>query len=476
MIGQDVDHIYVGGTRRTANARERIVLTDPATESRVASVVDGDTADVAAAAAAARAALPEWAAAFPAERAARIAALADAYDERREEIAGLVTAQNGAVISRSRRTNGTRPVATYRHFADMAHALRVETPATSGSGLVRREPMGVMGAIIPWNAPQSLLAHKLGPALAAGCTAVIKPSPETSLDSLLIGELAESAGFPAGVINVVTGGRSTGAAIVEASGIDMISFTGSTAAGRSIAARCGELLKPVIAELGGKSAAVVLDDADLDLFAEKLISTTLPNTGQVCYSCTRVIVPREQFNEALDLIVETINKAVLGDPRDPASDFGPLVNATQRSRVEEYIASARYEGARLVLGGGRPPALATGYYVQPTVLVDVHRTMRVFREEIFGPVLVVVPHDGDEDATRIANDSSYGLGGAVFSRDVERAVDVARRMETGSISINGQDRSEDAPSYGYKDSGVGGNSDIEAHLQLKSIAWPTERD
>nr|EJI95737.1 aldehyde dehydrogenase family protein [Rhodococcus sp. JVH1] len=462
----------MNGAWQTAHSTDRIDLIDPATESWVASVVDGDAEDVAMAAAAARDALPGWAETSSTERANLIAALADAYDQRREEFASLVTAQNGAVISRSRRTNGTRPVALYRHYAEVARTFRAEAPGPNAQGIVRREPIGVVGIIIPWNAPQSLLAHKLGPALAAGCTVVVKPSPETSLDSLLIGEIATSVGFPAGVINVVTGGRTTGSALVEEHGIDMISFTGSTSAGRAIAARCGELLKPVVAELGGKSAAIVLDDADLSLFAEKLIATCLPNTGQVCYSCTRVIVPRSRFDEVLEVVTTTLGDAVLGSPQDPAASFGPLASATQRERVEEYIDSARAEGARVVLGGGRPAGLSTGYYVEPTVLIDVDRTMRVFREEIFGPVLVVVPHDGDEDAIRIANDSSYGLGGAVFSEDIERATDVARRMQTGGISINGQERSEAAPSSGYKDSGLGGDAGVDAHVQFKSIAWP----
>lgn len=474
MIGEQLGHVYIGGRRVLAHSQQRISLTNPATEEWVADVVDADAADVATAATAARRALPAWAAASADERANKVAALANLYESSQEEIAQLVTAQNGAVISRSRRTNGARPVALYRHFAEVARSLATEEPLPDASGIVRREPIGVVGIIIPWNAPQSLLAHKLGPALAAGCTVVIKPSPETSLDSLLIGELATAAGLPDGVVNVVTGGRETGAAMVEDEQIDMISFTGSTGAGRSIASRCGELLKPVLAELGGKSAAIVLDDADLTTFADKLISTCLPNTGQVCYSCTRVIVPRDRFDEVLEVVTGTLEAAVLGRPEDPDAAFGPLVSAAQRDRVEGYVASARSEGARVVLGGGRPAGFATGFYVEPTVIVDVARTMRVFREEIFGPVLVVVPHDGDDDAIQIANDSSYGLGGAVFGQDRVRAIAVARRMETGTISINGTDRGVGAPEYGFKDSGLGGNPGVEAYSQMKSIAVPVD--
>lgn len=469
MIGRRHSHIYVGGVWRKADTDAIIDLTDPATEDWVGSVPDGNSADVASAAIAARAALPAWAEAPSNDRATLIAALADGFDERREEIARLVTAQNGAVISRSRRTNGTRPIALYRHYAEEAGSFEPEVASADGKGIVRREPVGVVGIIIPWNAPQSLLAHKLAPALAAGCTVVVKPAQETSLDSLLIGELAAAVGFPPGVINVVTGGRLTGAAVVDDSNIDMVSFTGSTGAGRAIASRAGHLLKPVIAELGGKSAAVLLDDADLELFSENLVTTCLPNTGQVCYSCTRVIAPRARFGDVLDVVTSSLASAQVGDPLDPKTVFGPLVSAAQRARVEDYIDSARAEGARVILGGGRP-SNPTGFYVEPTVIVDVDRTMRVFREEIFGPVLVVVPHGGDEDATRVANDSSYGLGGAVFSRDVERATAVARNMQTARISINARDHGVSDPADGYKDSGVGGSLDISSYLRLKSIA------
>lgn len=469
MIGRRHSHIYVGGVWRKADSDAIIDLTDPATEDWVGSVPDGNSADVASAAIAARAALPAWAEAPSNDRATLIAALADGFDERREEIARLVTAQNGAVISRSRRTNGTRPIALYRHYAEEAGSFEPEVASADGKGIVRREPVGVVGIIIPWNAPQSLLAHKLAPALAAGCTVVVKPAQETSLDSLLIGELAAAVGFPPGVINVVTGGRLTGAAVVDDSNIDMVSFTGSTGAGRAIASRAGHLLKPVIAELGGKSAAVLLEDADLELFSDNLVTTCLPNTGQVCYSCTRVIAPRARFGDVLDVVTSSLASAQVGDPLDPKTVFGPLVSAAQRARVEDYIDSARAEGARVILGGGRP-SNPTGFYVEPTVIVDVDRTMRVFREEIFGPVLVVVPHGGDEDATRVANDSSYGLGGAVFSRDVERATAVARNMQTARISINARDHGVSDPADGYKDSGVGGSLDISSHLRLKSIA------
>ena len=463
--------MFVGGTFEPTSTSEHLPVVDPATEETVGSIADGTEDDVARAVAAARAALVDWRETSPRERAGHLRALAGVFSERSEDMAALVTLQNGSVIKRSRRTNGTRPVAAYRYNARLADTLQVEAElGPDDPSLVRREPVGVVGAIVPWNAPQSLLAAKLGPALAAGCTVVVKPSPETSLDTFLLAEMLTEIGLPPGVVNVVTGGRETGAAIVRHPDVDKVSFTGSTAAGRTIASTCGEMLKSVTAELGGKSAAVVLDDADLDVVAANLISTCLPNTGQVCYSSTRILAPRSRFAEVSDLVVETLGAAVVGDPKDPASDFGPLVSEAQRQRVEGYIRSAIAEGAQVALGGGRPSGLPTGYYVEPTVLVDVHREMRVFREEIFGPVVVVVPFDDDADAVRVANDSSYGLGGAVFSTDVERATAVARRMETGNVSVNGKDRSDATPAFGYKDSGVGGDPGLPGYLQLKGIS------
>ncbi|MET0456921.1 MAG: aldehyde dehydrogenase family protein [Mycobacterium sp.] len=465
--------MFVDGDWRTAHSTTRIDLIDPATEKWIASVTDGDHRDVAVAAAAARAAASKWGRSTPAERADLLEALANAFERRQDEMACLVTAQNGSVLSRSRRTNGARPVALYRHYANVARAFRPETTDTAAGGIVRREPLGVVGVIIPWNAPQSLLANKIGPALAAGCTVVVKPAAETSLDSLLLAEMATSAGFPPGVINVVTGGRETGSAVVGCEEVDMISFTGSTPAGREIAARCGQSLTPLLAELGGKSAAVVLEDADLDVLAAKLIATCLPNTGQVCYACTRIIAPRTCFGDVMDVVTDTMAHARIGDPLDSGVEFGPLVSEAQRRRVEGFVASARAEGATTALGGGRPPELTSGFYVEPTVLIDVDRSMRVFREEIFGPVVVVVAHDGDDDAVRIANDSSYGLGGAVFSRDASRAVEASRHLQTGGVSINGADRAASVPFYGYKDSGLGGVPGLDAHLAFKFVAGAT---
>jgi acyl-CoA reductase-like NAD-dependent aldehyde dehydrogenase len=466
--------LFVDGGFVPAHSTRSLPLISPASEEEIGSIRDCGASDLDRAVASAQSALPAWRETSVAERGRLLAVLADLFEDHVEEITSLVSQQNGSVITRSRSSNGILPLATYRAHAALAAGFEaerlVETP--SGRSLVRREPIGVVGAIVPWNAPQILLAGKLAPALLAGCTVVAKPSPETSLDALLLAELAIEAGLPPGVLNIVTGGRETGMALVEHPGTDKIAFTGSTLAGRIIARTCGELLKPVTAELGGKSAAVVLDDADLAQFSAALISTCLPNTGQVCYSCTRVLAPRSRFDEVLDAVVTRLEAARLGEPADPASEFGPLVTARQRERVESYIASGLAEGARLVLGGGRPKEFPVGYYVEPTVFVDVTSSMRIFREEIFGPVLVVMAYDDDDDAVRIANDSTYGLGGSVFSADVTRATELARRVATGKIAVNAAPGAPGIVTDGYKDSGFGGLDSIEAYLQTKAIPLP----
>lgn len=471
----DSPKLFIGGEYVSATSTEIVPLINPATEEQIGSVVDSNGADVARAVGAARDALPEWRDTSPERRGAYLTALAEVFDGRRDEMAALVSRHNGTVLSRSRQSNAARPIDIYRYHGELSRSFPWETVVDTGRGssaIVRREPVGVVGAIVPWNAPQTLAAQKLAPALLAGCTVVWKPSPETSLDAFLLSEMLNEVGVPPGVVNIVTGGRGTGEHVVAHPGVDKVSFTGSTAAGRAVAATCGQMLKPVTAELGGKSAAVLLEDAPLDLFARSLIGTCLPNTGQVCYSCTRILAPRKRLEEVLDVVVETLSKATVGDPMDPRSDFGPLASAAQRTRVEGYIQSGLQDGARLLLGGGRPAQLPVGYYVEPTVFTDVTPDMLIFREEVFGPLLVVVPYDDDDDAVRLANDSSYGLGGSVFSRDLDRAKDIARRMETGSVLINGEQRSERIPLYGYKDSGVGGDASLGAYLNIKSISGP----
>ena len=465
------DELFVGGRFVPAHGTQRQPIVNPATEREVGQAAVADAADVSAAVGAARAALPGWRELTFAERGDYLGALADGFKSRGEEMATLVTTESGAVITRSRQANAAGPAGTYRYHAKLAQDYEQEIVYESGGRrtVLRREPVGVVGAITPWNTPEGVLAIQIAPALLAGCTVVVKPSPETSLDPLVLGEIAAAAGLPPGVINVVTGGVETGAALVGHPGTDKITFTGSTATGRKIAALCGEQLKPVTLELGGKSAAIVLDDADIDTFAAGVLTTCIPNTGQNCTSNARILVSRRRFDEVVNVVLDQLGKAALGDPMDPASEFGPLVSARQRDRVEGYIRSGTDEGARIILGGGRPAEFPVGYYVEPTVFLDVTRSMRIFREEIFGPVLVVVPYEDEDEAVEIANDSEYGLSGSVFSADREHAVAVARRLETGGVRINGQKGVEGVSGYTYKDSGAGGGREVPAYLNLKAI-------
>jgi aldehyde dehydrogenase (NAD+) len=454
----------------------RIQLVNPTTEEPLGTVPEADAADVDAAVKAAAGALrdPEWRDASPARRGALLRRLADALERRAEPLARLITTENGMPLKMVRWGNVGGAAASYRYFATLADGLTVEEPRRSArtTTLVRREPVGVVGIIAPWNGPQILVAWKLGPALAAGCAVVLKPAPETSLDAEVLAEAAAEAGYPPGVLNVITGGRETGTALVEHPGVAKIAFTGSTAAGRDIAARCGAALKPVTLELGGKSAAIVLDDADLAAFHRQITRVCAPNSGQVCYSCTRILAPRSRYGEVVDAVVEGMRTARMGDPLSDDTNFGPLVSAAQRERVEGYIALGREEGAELVLGGGRPSDLPRGFFVEPTVFRGVDNRMRIAQEEIFGPVLVVIPHDGDEDALAIANDSVYGLGGSVFTGDPERGLRVARAIESGTVGVNGYEPTLDAPFGGVKSSGLGrelGPEGLDAYVELKSI-------
>jgi acyl-CoA reductase-like NAD-dependent aldehyde dehydrogenase len=313
---------------------------------------------------------------------------------------------------------------------------------------------------------------KLAPALAAGCTVVLKASPETVLDSLLLAEAIVEAGLPPGVVSIVPADREVGAYLVEHPRVDKIAFTGSSASGRTIARRCGELLRPVTLELGGKSAAIVLDDADLSQAAQALFAVTLLNNGQTCVNCTRVLAPRSRYDEVLGLFSDLAAAVQVGDSLDPTTQVGPLVSARQRERVEGYIEKGHAEGARLVAGGGRPAGHERGWFVEPTIFADVDNGHTIAREEIFGPVLAVIPYDGDDEAVAIANDSEFGLGGSVWTADHERAEAVARRVQTGSIGINHYFLDPVAPFGGVKASGIGrelGPEGLAAYLQLQTI-------
>ncbi|MDZ7675388.1 MAG: aldehyde dehydrogenase family protein [Acidimicrobiales bacterium] len=324
--------------------------------------------------------------------------------------------------------------------------------------------------------PVTTAVWKVAPALGAGCTVVLKPPPEAPLSNYVLAEALEEAGLPGGAFNLVPGGREVGEHLVTHPGTDKIAFTGSTAAGKRIMSLCGEQVKRVSLELGGKSAAVVLDDADAETVVPRLVGGAMHLSGQVCGAHTRVLIPRSRYDEFVDAAADAAAAVPVGDPHDPATVVGPLVAERQRDRVEHYVAVAVEEGARIVAGGGRPAHLDRGWYVEPTILADVHNDMRVAREEIFGPVLCLIPHDGDDDAVRIANDSDYGLAGGVWSADDERALRVARRIRTGSVSVNGTASPfPHVPFGGFKQSGLGRELGVEGlaeYLEPRSIGLP----
>ena len=470
--------VFIGGEWAEPRGAGRIPVFAASTEELVGSVPEGTNADIDSAVASARAAYEDptgWASWAVEDRAQALERLAESIEARAEETARRVSLQNGMPISIALQTEAVFPSVLARFYAGMIRQSVLEEERVGllgGTIHVLHKPVGVVGAIVPWNFPQALAMFKLAPLLAAGCTAVVKPSPETVLDSLLLAEAVIEAGLPPGVVNIVAGGRELGAYLVEHPGIDKVAFTGSTAAGRAIARRCGELLRPVTLELGGKSAAIVLDDADLSQSAEALFGATLLNNGQTCYLGTRILAPRSRYDEVLEIFAHLAGALEVGDSLDPATQIGPMASARHRERVEGYIAKGRAEGGRVVAGGGRPAGQDRGWFVQPTVFADVQNSDTIAREEIFGPVLAVIPYDGVDDAVAIANDSEYGLGGSVWTADPERGEAVARRVQTGSIGINHFTLDPAAPFGGVKASGLGrelGPEGLAAYLQLQSI-------
>ncbi|MEU3984025.1 aldehyde dehydrogenase [Streptomyces sp. NPDC026672] len=474
------DKLFIGGRWGAPSSDRTITVVSASSEEVIGSVAEAQEADVDAAVDAARAALTDpggWAHWEPGRRADAMERLADALESRGEETARRVSAQNGMPIAVSSAFESVFPVDLLRYYAGVARTLNSEEERAGllgGSIKVRREPVGVVAAIVPWNFPQSLAAFKYAPALAAGCTLVVKPSPETVLDTGLLADAAIEAGIPPGVLNIVPGGRELGAYLVEHPGVDKVSFTGSSVAGRSIAEVCGRLLRPVTLELGGKSAAIVLDDADLDLatVGQRLFQATLLNQGQTCFLGTRVLAPASRYDEVVQTFAALAESLTIGDALDPATQIGPMAGEGQRARVEGYIAKGLAEGARLITGGGRPSGQERGWFVQPTVFADVDNSHTIAQEEIFGPVLSLIRYQDDDDAVRIANDSDFGLGGSVWTSDDERGLDVARRVQTGTIGINGYLPDPVSPFGGVKASGLGrelGPEAVEHYQQLKSI-------
>ncbi|MEU2879733.1 aldehyde dehydrogenase family protein [Streptomyces sp. NPDC007070] len=458
------DGMYIDGAWRPAAGRDVIEVVNPADEQVIATVPAGTAEDVAAAVRAARAALPGWAAAPPAERAARLAALRDVLAARKDEIAETVTAELGSPPAFSQAVHAAVPIAVAGSYADLAATYAFEEKV--GNSTVFHEPVGVVGAITPWNYPLHQIVAKVAPALAAGCTVVLKPAEDTPLTAQLFAEAVDEAGIPAVVVNLVTGlGPVAGQALAEHPDVDLVSFTGSTAVGKRIGAAAGAAVKRVALELGGKSANVILPSADLAKAVNVGVANVMSNSGQTCSAWTRMLVHRDRYDEAVRLAAAAAAK--YGDR------IGPLVNAKQLQRVRGYIDQGVAEGARLVAGGSEAPR-ERGYFVSPTVLADVTPGMTVAQEEIFGPVLSILRYDDEDDALRIANGTVYGLAGAVWAGDEAEAVAFARRMDTGQVDINGGRFNPLAPFGGYKQSGVGrelGRHGLAEYLQTKSLQF-----
>ncbi|MEW2507743.1 aldehyde dehydrogenase [Amycolatopsis sp. NPDC047767] len=476
----DYSSLFLDGAWLAPRSAERITVRSASTEEVLGSVPDAGEADADRAVFAARRAFDDplgWSRWTGRQRAEVLEKLADALETRRDEMARRVSSQNGMPITMAAAGEADLPVWLLRHFAGVAAVTNVEHAQPSmrgGTTWVLREALGVVAAITPWNAPQSLASFKYAPALAAGCTVVIKPSPETVLDANLLAEAAADAGLPPGVLNVLPAGRDTSRYLVAHPEVDKIAFTGSTATGRAIAEVCGRLLRPATLELGGKSAAVFLDDVDLTApgLNVRLASALLGHTGQTCYLGTRVLVPRGRHDEITEYLAAFVSSLEIGDPLDPATQLGPLVTAAHRDRVEGFIERGRADGGTLVTGGGRPAGQPTGWYLEPTVFTGLDRDSVVAREEIFGPVLTVLPYADDDDAVRIANDSPYGLGGSVWTADPERGHGVARRVRTGTIGINGYRVDPGAPFGGMKDSGLGrelGPAALAGFQEVKAV-------
>lgn len=478
MTTFDYEDLFIGGQWIKPATSNRITVIGAASGEAVGSMPEAAEADIDQAVASARTAFdaPDgWSSWTPAERAEKMLALAIALESRADRMAHAVSIQNGMPISLAGQLETGMPVSTLRYFAQIAIqslADEIRDGFHGGSMHVRRVPIGVVAAVVPWNFPQTLAFTKIAPALAAGCTVIVKPSPETVLDSAVLAEAIEEADFPAGVINIAPGSSSAGAYLVSHPGVDKVAFTGSTDTGRSIAEACGRLLRPVSLELGGKSAAIVLDDADLPSSLYAFFGASLLNNGQTCYATTRVLAPRSRYDETVDTLTSFAASLTVGDPLDLATQVGPLTSARQREKVETYIDKGIAAGARLTVGGDRPSGLDSGWFLNPTVLADVDNGSILGQEEIFGPVLTITSYSTDEEAVELANASRYGLGGTVWTSDAERGLRIARQVRTGTIGINGYVPDPAIPFGGVKDSGGSrefGPEGLHSYTQYQSI-------
>jgi geranial dehydrogenase len=447
---------------------KKFAIINASTGEQIATVPEGVEADMDAAVAAARQAFDHsgWATAPASERAAVMLRFMEAMAKRGPQLAEAVSLSN--------MLEAQFPAGLLQYYASLADTVGQPDIRPSQMGketLVERRAIGVVAAIVPWNFPVTLAFSKIAPAMLAGCTLVIKPSPGTVLDSYIVAEAALEAGVPAGVINIVAADRAAGAYLVSHPHVDKVAFTGSTGAGRKIASVCGELLRPVTLELGGKSAAVLLEDVDLNVFLPGIPMASMLNNGQACYNATRILAPAKRYDEIVGAVAGMVSQLTVGDAMDPATHVGPMASAAHRDRVEGYIAKGRDE-ARLVAGGGRPANHNRGWFVEPTVFADVSNDAVIAQEEIFGPVLSIIKYSDEADAVRIANASEFGLGGSVWSADSAHATAVARRVESGTVGVNGYMPALGSPFGGIKASGMGsefGPEAVAGYQRVKSI-------
>ncbi len=467
------DKFFIGGRWVAPSGKDTLQVHNAGTGEVLGRIPAGNEKDVEAAVAAARGALAAWSATPVERRAELLQKVSDGLKARADELARLIAQEVGMPLKMAIRIQAGLPIANFANYAKLVREFKFEERV--GNSLVVREPVGVIGAITPWNYPLHQIALKVAPALAAGCCVVLKPSELTPFNAFLLAEVIEAAGLPAGVFNLVVGlGATVGEALVKHPGVDMISFTGSTRSGKRIAEVAAQSVKRVALELGGKSASVILDDADLAQAVKSTVNGCYLNSGQTCTALTRMLVPAAKYDEAAKVAAEVAKGFTVGDPLAETTKLGPLTSAAQLERVRGYIKKGIAEGAELIAGGAEPPegVPAGGYYVKPTIFGKVKNSMTIAQEEIFGPVLAIIPYADEDDAVRIANDSIYGLAGAVWSKDEARAQRVARRIRAGQIDINGGAFNMNAPFGGFKQSGHGreaGTYGLEEFLEYKAL-------
>jgi len=467
------DRFFIGGQWVAPSGGETIEVHNAGTGEVMGRVPAGTQKDIGAAVDAARGAFEPWSRLAAEKRAEYLEKISAALKGRADELARTIAQEVGMPLKMASRIQAGLPIANFANYAKLVKEFSFETRV--GNSLVVREPVGVVGAITPWNYPLHQITLKVAPALAAGCTVVLKPSEVAPFNAFILAEAAQAAGLPPGVLNVVTGyGPTAGEALVTHPGVDMISFTGSTRAGKRISELAAQSVKRVALELGGKSASVILDDADLPAAVKGTLNGCYLNSGQTCTALTRMLVPQSNYDEAARLAAELAKGFTVGDPLAETTRLGPLTSKAQLERVRGYIRKGLAEGAELVAGGAEPPegVPAGGYYVRPTVFGGVRNDMTIAQEEIFGPVLSIIPYQDEEDAIRIANDTVYGLAGAVWSRDEARAQRVARRIRAGQVDVNGGAFNMNAPFGGFKQSGHGreaGVYGLEEFLEYKSL-------